>query len=353
MLKLSLVTFGILFYLFSFNGYIVSHYAVGHFSWAGYFLFPLFIGLMIQFDRGKQGWKWVAAVAVLLFFMVLAGSEHHFLWLMIFMSVLALSHWKRAGWILAAMLFGSLLSAVRLLPPVIELGSFQWVAELIPTGYPSIADIVRAMALPVRVFDPSLIVSSPLGYWEFNLYLGFLGTLYLVYFGLVYWVKKLNQPNNYSHFFVPVIAMIFFSLSDAYLLLKQIPIPIFDGERVSARIIAVPLVLLIIMASIYFQQWLSSTKKGKYQYISLLLFFALGFYDLRVSLRGWYLKNVLDESGADIAARVIDPNINLVINHPDPVYFTVLGIGLLISVVTAIILVYLVIREKRLTRMVA
>src|SRR5512138_364348 len=67
--SLSLFTFTILFLLFEFNGYIFTHYSVGHFTWAAYFLFPLFFALVIQFLDGEEGWIWVTSMSFLLFYM--------------------------------------------------------------------------------------------------------------------------------------------------------------------------------------------------------------------------------------------------------------------------------------------
>jgi len=75
--QLSLVSFTFLFIAFQFNGYIQAHYAVGHATWAGYFMFPLYFELIFQLLDGQQNWKWVAKLTALSFYTILAGSQHH------------------------------------------------------------------------------------------------------------------------------------------------------------------------------------------------------------------------------------------------------------------------------------
>ncbi len=65
--SLSLVAFTILFLLFNFNGHILAHFAVGHATWGGYFLFPWFAILVFQLVEGERGWTWIAKMALLLF----------------------------------------------------------------------------------------------------------------------------------------------------------------------------------------------------------------------------------------------------------------------------------------------
>src|SRR5688572_6385191 len=93
-LQLSLLSYAFLFFLFNFNGYIQAHYAVGHLSWGGYFLFPFYFLLIFWLFDHQPSWKWVAGMSGLSFYIILAGSQHHFTWLMLFLMFLALFQLK-------------------------------------------------------------------------------------------------------------------------------------------------------------------------------------------------------------------------------------------------------------------
>lgn len=69
--RLSDMTFAMLFMLFNFNGHILAHYAVGHATWGGYFLFPWFVIQVIRLLGGKRSWTWVAKTSGLLVLIVL------------------------------------------------------------------------------------------------------------------------------------------------------------------------------------------------------------------------------------------------------------------------------------------
>ena len=49
--KLSFTAFFLLFMVFNFNGFIVSHIAVGHLTWGAYFVLPFFLLLIIEFFK--------------------------------------------------------------------------------------------------------------------------------------------------------------------------------------------------------------------------------------------------------------------------------------------------------------
>jgi hypothetical protein len=54
-----------------------AHYSVGHFTWGAYFLFPFVALLVCRFLDGDDSWRSVAMFAWLIFYMVLAGGQHH------------------------------------------------------------------------------------------------------------------------------------------------------------------------------------------------------------------------------------------------------------------------------------
>jgi len=343
LLNLSLAAVCFFFFLFNFNGYIVAHYSVGHITWASHFLFPLFFALMIRFSQGVKGWRWVTATAILMFSMVLVGGSHQFAWLLIFMVLMIPAHWKRTGWLVAAMLFAGLLSAVRLLPPVMEFERFSFATDTIPIGYPSVTSLFQAM---FHLVGPTGMY-APIRYWEFNLFVSLVGTGFIIYFGLLKWIADLNTSGEFSGFILPVMGMVFFSLSDTYSLVKAIPFPLLQGERVSSRIIGVPLVFLLMVAVFYFQKWLNGRKHTFPVYVGIAGLFSWMIHDLRENSDLWSLEKVAlteDSTQLDFS------HMNLVVNHPDPVYFTVFYIGLAITLISMAVLLYLSFREYKQKR---
>ena len=63
--SLSLLSFTWLSLLFYFNGHILSHYAVGHVTWGGYFLLSWFAELVFSLIDGEKGAVWEAKMALL------------------------------------------------------------------------------------------------------------------------------------------------------------------------------------------------------------------------------------------------------------------------------------------------
>ena len=119
---LSLLAFTLLFALFFFNGHIIAHASVGHANWGGYFLLPFFAILIFDLLDGKANWMWVAKVVFLSFFIFLQGSYHQFIWILIFMGLLAITV-PRHFWRLAVTaVFAVLVSMVRILPAFLLLG---------------------------------------------------------------------------------------------------------------------------------------------------------------------------------------------------------------------------------------
>jgi hypothetical protein len=347
LLKLSLAAIVFFFFLFVFNGYIVAHFSNGHFTWMSHFLFPLFFGLMILLSRGVAGWRWVAATAFLMFYMVLDGGEHQFVWLLIFMCLMIPFHWKQAKWLFAAILFSGLLSAIRLLPPVVELPHYSWATGAVPAGYPSVMSLVQAM---IQLVGPGSNLGDPLFvyyYHEFSLYVGVIGFIFICGFGIFMWAKNLANKGEFSGFVFPVIGMIFLSLSDTYSIVKAIPFPLFGGERVSTRMIDVPFVFLLMVAVYYFQKWLNNRKDILSMYavsIGMLVFI---IHDLMKNLELWSIRNMASLSPLSIMDY---SQLTLVGNHPDPVYLTVFYLGLAITLISLVVLLYLSVREHRQKR---
>ena len=333
--SLSLVVFSVLFLLFNLNGHILSHISVGHVSWSGYFLLSFFVVLVVQLLDGRQDWWWVTKTAVLLFIIFIQGAFHPFIWCLMFLGLIGISAWKYLLPVSKAILASLLLSMVRILPPVLVLGSFD---TDFYGGYPSLFDLWRAMVAlvpPEAALDGRSLLSL-LGWWELDLYIGLVGAVFLVYFGIFHWLREIKGKPFYPALLLPVVVMTMLSIGRVYRLVRLIPVPLFSAERVSSRMIILPLIFLLVLGSVYLQQWLNKTSRIaplRLTWLALLLIMA---HDLWQHLKLWQVTNAFP------AFPETPRHLSLisVTNHPDPQYISVLGIGAAVSVLTMLLLLY-------------
>jgi len=347
--NLSMFAYGILFLLFNFNGYIQSHYAVGHMTWAGYFLFPSFIALLIQFSEGQQNWLWVTKISFLLCYMVLAGSQHHFTWALIFLGVFALIYWDKIKWIITAGFFAGMLSAVRLLPPIFILSKVRETdINGLLIGYPTVLDVLRSMAILAQPIERNFVPSgiSWLGHWEFDIYLGLIGSMFVVYFGMYHWIKNAQRHPHLQKLFIPSLVVFLLTLGHMYMLVRSLHIPLLDSERVPSRMIGLPLVVLILVAVIYLQNWLDQKRKTGTLILIFSAMFILISNDLWAHSAAWNLEAARKTFGPV----QLELSKSLVSNHPDQPYFFVIILGTLISTLVGVFLLFRSWREYRLPR---
>jgi len=337
--SLAPAAFSVLFLLFNFNGHITAHYAVGHVEWTGYFFLPFFVLLLLKvLDGEKPGWKWVLCVSLTLFAITLQGAFHFHLWCLIFLLAWGLfSPKKYLVPAIKATLFSLLLSLVRLLPPAIQ---YVGGGKAFISGFPTITDLFSAL---VVLKYPAEALSSPfksLGWWEVDTYIGLIGLAFLLYFGIY---QTWHKGSATKTLLAPIAVVTFLSIGQIYSVINHLPIPLTDSERVSSRFLIVPVVVLITLGSIYFQETL--IKHGHRSLVERI--FSLGVlillaHDLYQHSRIWRVTNMYNlfkSTPVDIRSSVI--------NHPDPLYFNALTIGTGVTVVTFIVLLYLTIRERQ------
>jgi hypothetical protein len=346
----SLFAFALACLLFLFNGHILAHYSVGHFTWGAYFLFPFVALLLLRFIDGDASWRSVAQFAALMFYMVLAGGQHHMTWVLLLLAMLVPFCWRRAWWLVAVAAASGLLSAVRLLPPALELGAFKkagLVADVI--GYPSITHLLGSLAV-LRRETPAYVEALPGNMWffdsafyEFNVYVGGAGLAMLVA-GLYHWLRDASPA--YRQLVLPIAAMIAFSLGSVFRLIRVTSIPLLDGERYTSRMFSLPLLLMIVMAVTALDRRLKHA--GALGWHRVLASVALVFVaiDIAASVRLW---RVAVSSGL-FRPTPFDISTAALANHVDPAYTTAIVIGLAITVATAVVLGLLVVREGQRSR---
>lgn len=345
--NLSLVAYTILFFLFNFNGYIQAHYSAGHASWGGYFLFPWVFILIFKFIEAPQGWRWVTGMAFLFFYMLLAGSEHHFLWLCIFLLALGLTNLPKMKWIVVAIIASGLLGAVRLLPPLLEVGKFVSDPNLkFFSGYQTSTDVLTSLFFLSKPLNDLAdtgkdLLLNPLFPWETDIFLGLVGGAFLLYFGVFKWAQDQTVNKRFSQLIFPALIVFLLAQGDLYKF-TLFNFPLFASERVSARMIAVPFVLLMLIASIYFQDWLNSTKHPLAK-LGVLIGLPIFVSDLWSHLKIWKV---------DVIIQFFHPYVfkadgNSLANHADPLYINTLLVAAFITILSAIFLLFQSWRQKK------
>jgi hypothetical protein len=342
--SLSLAAFTWLFLLFNFNGYLTAHFGVGHVTWWGYFLIPWFFLLIFDALEREQGWRWVTGMAFILFLIFLQGSHHMFTWLLIFLGLFGLTSWKRFWLVIKTGAAALLLSMVRILPPILLLSKFD--TDFLG-GYASIQEFLAAMITlkPASQSLPILGVagSSPLGWWEFDIYVGLIGALFILYFGVFCWVKDRDDYLQFQPLFLPVVTLFILSIGTFYDFVRIIPIPLLTGERVSSRMVIIPFLVVLLIATVYFQRALKSDRLSRVFRVTTVVLMLVTVYDLWQHMRAWRVTTAVNA----FPFTPVDLSIKVVGNHPDAPYFRLIAIGALISLATAIFLINRTLNEHR------
>lgn len=244
---LALLPFTFLFLLFAFNGHIVAHLAIGHSMWTGYFLLPFaFLSLMDVFDPGAAGAP--MRLALVFFLMLLQGAVHIFAWCVLLLLLVVAFHprlWRACLLVLA---WTVALAACRLLPAAVVL--FGKVEAAFISGYPSVADLLAAFVQIRPITYPRRGgLFGTLNWWEYDLYLGYVGLVWVIGFGVLGRVKD-GDARRFGMLRGPLAVLAVLSFGDLYALVNRLGLPLLSGERVSSRLLIVPVAFLLPMAAV-------------------------------------------------------------------------------------------------------
>ena len=283
-LRLSLFAFTAAALLTNFNGNILAHYSIGHATWSGYFLFPWFIWLVLRLVAGDRSWRWTLACSGLLFIIWLQGSFHQYLWLLLFLAFAALFVRGAFWFCLRAGFFTLLASAFRLFPAALLSGKYS---ASFMTGFPTLASVWEALTRPgnqLNAFYFPIGLESASG-WEFNTYIGLAAALALLFFGVYRGLLRGDSP--FRPLALPLAGIFLLCLGPFYGWLRILPIPILQGERISSRIILVPLAFLIVIAMERLQRWLDDQRAEPAPRLGALFLLLVTVSELWLNIRAW------------------------------------------------------------------
>ncbi len=358
-LKLSPFAFTVLFFLFNFNGHILSHYSVGHFSWNSYFLLAWFAVLVIEMLQSQRvGWAWVTKMTLLMLLIFMQGAFHFFLYCLTFLLILAIFSPKYFLTVVKTIAASGLVCAVRIVPALLVTGSLK-VAFL--GGYPMVHSLWDALVTPTfpGVYSTANGVNAPMGNWEFSIYLGLVGALFLIFFGIYRTLKNdrspsvagdvptipVEQSSPYRLLLLPCLVFTLFSFNAVFKALRNLfPIPPLTGERVASRLFIFSVLFILVLAVYELQKWLNSIQVTSLVALGSLILLGFELNDLWQNFQFWMVsyavKTFEDPS-------TFDEGHWLVSNHPDSHYFLLLAGGLGLTCLTLLALALLVRHDKR------
>jgi hypothetical protein len=180
-----------------------------------------------------------------------------------------------------------------------------------------------------------------LGYWEFDYFVGFLGALLIIYFGLIRWVQNQKTEKRFSALLIPASIM-FLLTQGSFYQYTLFHIPLLAGERAPTRMVGLIFTLLIIIGTVFFQEWLREKDSPLVRWVTgLSLVYLVNELYTHISL--WKIDKVasfLEQPAMDLSG-------NSIIVRSDPPYMLILSLGLALTSITALLLFLCVVLEKR------
>jgi hypothetical protein len=339
--RLSILGFLPLFLLFNLNGHLTAQIGVGHSMWGAYFLLPFYALLILEIAEGRSTGTTPIKMAFVLFLIVLQGGLHIYVWALTFLVLYLLSNpgsLKPAG---LSIIFSGLLSAFRILPAAFSLAERK---ERFIWSYPTLRDLLDSLVTIRQETPERLLPWGTAGWWEYDVYIGLIGLAFILWFGVVSRFRQAPELHHhrYKTFDLPLLLMGTLSVSYVYAFITRIPLPVLRSERVATRFIVLPLVMLVILASIRFNDYLSRTRQTLKFKIAVLVGAALttlGFIDHSFLWSVVRLERIF-------RSRTVDLSVPAVIHVEDGSYRGLLLASSLISVATAIFLLYLAMRYR-------
>jgi len=334
--KLSLTAFVPLFFLYNFNGFIVSHLAVGHLSFTAYFLLVFFVELCFDaLETEKLNRIWVQKVTIFQLALFLAGGYHFFIWILFFLAVFLLTIPKNKKYIISGIVFSILVNSFRILPAALL--SNRLVLDF-HTSFGTSDQLLRALTSLVRPIE--MVIAKDVidvRVWEIDYFIGLFGFIFIFIFG---WLAFRDKSFVRIHAFLwPSLLLVLFSLGSFYLPLFNSGLPIVSAERVVSRFLILPLVILIFLAVVQFQTFLGVIRNSQFRSL-LWIMILIQISDLTQHLSWWEPIQI---------AQIVAPEqvtVSLtVLNHRDVPYFYLLMIGGAISISA---LLYLFLSPKKL-----
>ena len=313
-LELRLMPWTLFVLIFTLNGHIISHLSAGHLPWAAYFLTPWLLLSAVRIARDDRSMRNVATCAATLAGMILIGGWHVFIWSLLFMIFTCLVSLRRLTVLAQIGVITGLLAAARLAPAVVTFGTGF---NIFMSGYPGAASLFAALVdTPLR--------DALLDQWELDAYVGYGGFL-LLCLGMVPFHESAKRSMNVL--LLPSAALIVLSLGHVYgqTLFR---LPGFVSERVTTRLIVLPILWLTIAGAMRFDAWWRRARLSYAWSIPALL--GAWFVALQLLLRAQTWRPHAGTASEGLPAEVLKTVA------VEPLYFWASWCGVAISVAAAV-----------------
>jgi hypothetical protein len=265
---LGLPAFAFLFLGFMLNGHITAHLAVGHSMWTGYFLLPFFVLWVLDLVERRATRATPYLLALVLFAIVLQGALHVFVWCVMLLGLLALFVRSLAPAVVRTLAWALALAACRLLPAYFLMNRKE---QAFLSGVPSPAALWHGL-VTLRGPDQALVGGryGTLGWWELDFYLGPLGLLGLLVFGV--WLRF--RTRDRAQWRRPgldgaLLVLALLAADDVFALVNALPIPLLSAQRVSSRFLVLPLVFLLVLAAARLEAWMRAGSSRQPRFVLL------------------------------------------------------------------------------------
>jgi hypothetical protein len=247
--------------LFTFNGFVLSHLAAGHFQFIGYFAFPLVFWLVSNFQK-ESSYKWYFYPTLLSFVLAalfLNGSLHAAIWMCLFILLAAIFDLETFLKSIFSIGMAGGIALFKLVPAA----AYDNRASAFVTGYPNVEVFINALTTQASKNTAIGTNIGLLNWYEYDAYIGFVGLLFVLLFS----IKDIrsDSPIFSQNIVFAALFMAILSIGNVYELITFIPESIAKVERITTRFISVPLVLFIIIAANglnnFFTEKFNSAKK--------------------------------------------------------------------------------------------
>ncbi len=229
--------------------------------WGGYFFLPFFFLLLLQMTENPENRSAPVLVGLVLAAMLLQGSSHAFVWCVLFlllMFVFGAAPRRRTA---EALLWSAGLGLFRLAPAAAILLGRR--VQAFETGYPSLVDFLAGLVWVHDATVPRRGSGSMGGlhWWEFDTFIGLPALVWLVAFGVVFGLVR--GRTEWRRLSGPVAVMAALSLGRLYLPFTAWKIPLLSSQRVSSRLLIVPVGLLVVLAAAAGDEWMRRVRRGR------------------------------------------------------------------------------------------
>ncbi|MFH1073870.1 MAG: hypothetical protein V1752_02170 [Candidatus Firestonebacteria bacterium] len=330
-LKLGFLAFAFLSLIFFLNGHLIAHISGGHYMWAGFFLLPYFFLYLLELSEGKNPLAAAGKLSLSIFFIFITGGFHIAVWCLLLLLLTALINKPLRKYSLLTLLFTTLLLAFRLAPAMV---TYYANAGTQVRGFYSITLLLESLVI---MHSPDFI---PLGWqksWtEYNTFIDLLGLAAIIIFGIFFSCKKRISKDTFKPFYWPIGIIAILTLSK----LGWMPIPPFNSEKVSSRMLIIPVLFLAVISASRLQEFIKKANKTViFTVVSAGLLIML-YTSLCINMKEWKPKGIEMKGGFSYISSTIK-------TKEEPRYKKVFDASVLISGVAFLSIAGLLIATRK------